>query len=307
MQQGNESGNSGIVFNIQKFSVHDGPGIRTIIFLKGCPLNCKWCANPEGIHCYPEVLLNKNHCIGTTECRSCLSACKLGAIKEVMGKTEILRDVCTNCGECAKVCPAKALEQFGIPMTVDEVLNIVEEDSAFYSRSGGGITLSGGEPLQQVNFVYDLLKEAKSRGLDTAIETSGFTEWENLEKVCKVVNTIHYDIKCMDSQKHRQYTGVSNEKILKNFKMLIEKFPKTPIIVRTPVIPSFNDTKEDIVAIADYISGNNLVQYELLPYHRFGENKYSFLGREYPLSEVPTLEKEQFQQLVEVINIDKNY
>ena len=298
MKQVLKDQNLGLVFNIQKFSVHDGPGIRTMVFLKGCPLRCQWCANPESQHSYPDVLYNSNRCIGTGECGYCLKACNTGAITDLDGKVVINRELCTHCGDCAEVCPAKAVEICGGPKTVDEVLDIIEEDSTFYTRSGGGITLSGGEPLSQADFACKLLNEAKQRGLDTAIETTGFTEWENLEKVLKYVDTVYYDIKCMDSLKHRKYTGVSNEKILHNFEKICSEFPDIAIRVRTPIIPGFNDTEKDITAIVDFIKGiSRHIDYEILPYHRFGESKYTSLGRTYPLSGVPTLEQEKLMEL----------
>jgi len=298
MKQVLKDQNSGLVFNIQKFSVHDGPGIRTMVFLKGCPLRCQWCSNPESQHNYPEMLYNRNKCIGTGECGYCLKACNTGAITEVEGKVAINRELCTHCGDCAEVCPAKAVEICGSAMTVDEVLNVVEEDNIFYTRSGGGITLSGGEPLVQADFASKLLQEAKLRGMDTAIETTGFTKWENIEKVLRFLDTVYFDLKCMDSEKHKKHTGVPNEKILDNFKKICTKFPDTPIIVRTPVIPGFNDTEEDILAIANFIketSGH--IYYELLGYHRFGESKYTSLGRTYFLSSVPTLKQEKLMEL----------
>lgn len=277
---------AGIVFNIQKFSVHDGPGIRTLVFLKGCPLRCQWCSNPESQAGESELAYNESKCIGALECGLCLKVCSTGAIMAKDEKVMINRELCQSCGKCSDICPSNALEIFGEYKDVNDVLKIVEEDSVFYSRSGGGLTLSGGEPLLQHEFVYELVKEAKSRGLDTAIETCGHTEWDNLEKVCKYLNTIFYDIKCIDSDKHRKFTGVKNEKILQNFQKLARHFSDTTIIVRTPIIPGFNDTREDIQAIVDFIKEFPNVEYELLSYHRFGESKYTYLGRNYPFSGV---------------------
>lgn len=306
MKQALKGQDSGLVFNIQKYSVHDGPGIRTIVFLKGCPLKCQWCANPESQHPHSDLLYNPNKCIGTGECGYCLKACKAGAITEIEGKVAINRELCTLCGDCAEACPAKAVEICGVLMTVDEVLNIIEEDSTFYTRSGGGVTLSGGEPLFQADFAGRLLAEAKQRGLDTAIETTGFAEWENITKVLKYTDTVYYDIKCMDSQKHKKYTGVSNEKILFHFKKICTEFPDIAIRVRTPVIPGFNDTKQDIMAIVDFIKGiSRHIEYEVLPYHRFGESKYASLGRTYLLKGVPTLEQEKLTELEEYTKILK--
>ncbi|MDO7785704.1 (2S)-3-sulfopropanediol dehydratase activating enzyme [Desulforamulus aquiferis] len=290
---------SGIVFNIQQFSVHDGPGIRTIVFLKGCPLRCQWCANPESQYQNPELTFNYNKCIGIKECALCIKACPKAAISELADSNSIKIDraICNNCDFCAESCPSKALELFGKTMTVDAVLKIVEEDSVFYARSGGGITLSGGEPLMQADFAYELLKEAKGRGMNTAIETCGYANWDKTKKVFEYANTVFYDIKCLDSERHKVFTNVSNEVILANFERLCNEFPSTQVVVRTPVIPGFNDWDDDIKAIRDYVKIYPNVEYELLAYHRFGESKYSYLGREYLLKDVEPLSQEQIKKL----------
>lgn len=293
---------AGLVFNIQQFSVHDGPGIRTIVFFKGCPLRCQWCANPESQNQNTELSFNYNKCIGTTECALCIKACPREAIAESGDNSiKINRELCINCNICAGVCPAKALEIFGRFMTVNEVLKIVEEDSVFYSRSGGGITLSGGEPLMQADFAWQLLKEAKSRGINTAIETCGYANWDNAKKVFKYVNTVFYDIKCLDADKHKQFTSVSNKIILDNLEKLCREFPHIPVIVRTPVIPGFNDGAEDIIAIRDYIKNIPNISYELLAYHRFGESKYPYLGRDYLFKDAEPLSQERIKQLKAIV------
>ncbi len=286
---------AGFVFNIQQFSVHDGPGIRTIVFLKGCPLKCLWCSNPESQYSNPELAYNENKCIGTEECGLCLQACSKGAIKKATSQNKVFvdRKLCINCGECAQDCPAKALEMLGRYMDVNQILEVIQEDTLFYARSGGGITLSGGEPLLQAEFSFELLKEAKARGLDTAIETCGHTKWPNLEKVCEYLDTMFYDIKCIDAEKHKKYTGVSNDMILHNFQKLSGCFPGMPVIVRTPVVPGFNDTEKDISAVIDLIKEIPNVKYELLPYHRLGEIKYRRLGRNYSFAGVKPPENEK--------------
>lgn len=276
----------GLVFNIQRYSVHDGPGIRTIVFLKGCPLACRWCSNPESQKGGPELAYNANKCIGDGECGLCRQACPQGAIKAAGdGKIELDRQICAACFRCTDACPAKALHVFGKPMTVDEILKAAEADGVFYTRSGGGITLSGGEPLAQGAFTVALLKEARRRRLNTAMETCGFGDWEVLAEAAKYLNTIIFDIKNMDPAKHEEYTGAGNAKILANFARLCEEYPSLPKLARTPVIPGFNDGEQDIAAIAGFLAGKPNVDYELLAYHRMGQPKYQYLGRDYPLGD----------------------
>jgi len=293
---------SGLVFNIQKFSLHDGSGIRTLVFLKGCPLKCEWCANPEGQSYSPEIACIPDKCIGTAECDMCRRVCPEQAIQPGRdGKIEIDRRSCTNCGKCADACPSKAIELFGEYMSVEEIIRVVEEDGVFYARSGGGLTLSGGEPLSQAAFVVRLLQSAQGRGIDTAIETTGYCAWKDLESACRHVNQIFYDIKSLDAEKHRSHTGVDNRLILENFQRLCDSFPETSIIVRTPVVPGFNDSERDIKAIVDFIGeAPGSIQHELLAYHRFGEPKYLQLGKKYPLHSLEPPHEERMTALREI-------
>ena len=289
----------GLVFNIQKFSLHDGPGIRTIVFLKGCPLACMWCSNPEGRSREIELVQSCDRCIGTDECDRCLSVC----LDESLsigddGEVSVDRSRCDGCGDCAYVCPSRALELSGRWVSVPEVLRTVEEDDAFYARSGGGLTVSGGEPLAQGAFVRALLEAARGRGIHTAIETSGLCNWKTLSEVAPLADRIYFDLKCLDPEKHERGTGVSNEKILENFRKLRAEHPEVEVFVRTPVIPGFNDSKDDIAAIVAFIEdAGGAASYELLAYHGFGEPKYRKLGRHYPLSHVPPLSSQQIQEL----------
>lgn len=277
----------GYVFNIQHYSMHDGPGIRTMVFLKGCPLRCKWCSNPESQHPGPELALKPGNCISVQECGRCLSVCPSAAIqKKEDGKISIDRELCQTCLKCAENCPAKALHAFGNIRSISEIIRIVENDGAFYARSGGGMTLSGGEPLMQPEFAIELLKEAKRRRINTAIETCGFADWCTLQMVAEFIDTILFDIKCIDAEKHRQFTGVSNEVILRNFTKLCQTFPNKPIMVRTPVVPGFNNSVEDISAIIEFIKGGPNISYQILPYHRLGQPKYEYLDRQYSLGDV---------------------
>lgn len=286
MFKGQDKKKQGYVFNIQHFTVHDGPGIRTMVFLKGCPLQCRWCSNPESQKPLPELGCNSRKCIGTAECGRCIEACVAGAIRKDHAHGILIdRELCTDCLACAEICPSKALNAFGSLMSIDQVLKVVEDESIFHSRSGGGMTLSGGEPLLQAEFSLELLKEAKRRRIDTAMETSGHTAWGNLAEACGCLNTILFDIKSMDDRKHVESTGVSNRLILENFKKMCHGFPDLTILVRTAVVPGFNDTEEELFAIADFIKGRPNVAFEPLVYHRFGQPKYGYLGRNYMLAE----------------------
>ena len=283
-----DNGSRGRIFDIQKFSLHDGTGIRTLVFLKGCPLACAWCSNPEGQASAAELVYSRDRCLGTSECDRCMQACPAHAIgQDADGKVKVDRQLCDNCAACAYLCPSEALEVSGDLVSVDHVMRVVEEDSGFYVRSGGGLTLSGGEPLSQGDFVRKLLVTARSRGLDTVIETSGLCRWETLAEIAPLVDQIFYDIKCIDAEKHQRTTGVPNAGILENFQRLRRSFPELPVIVRTPVVPGVNDSEEEIGAIVEFVNAaGGAAGYELLPYHRFGESKYGKLGKVYPLKEI---------------------
>lgn len=289
---------AGIIFNIQKFTLHDGPGIRTMVFFKGCPLRCQWCSNPESQGGAPEVAFNSGKCIGFDECGLCVKECGQGAVCRDEGqKISIIRNLCDNCGACARVCPSKAMFVFGENMTGENILKKVEEDSAFYARSGGGLTLSGGEPLAQHEFAGSLLKKAKLSGIDTAIETCGLAEWENMQNVLQYVDTIFYDIKCIDAGKHLKYTGGDNKTILENFRKTAARFPQKNIVARTPVIPGFNNNHKDIQDIKDYLRDFKNIKRQLLAYHNFGEIKYGYLGKEYFMKNVKKITNDEIKEL----------
>jgi pyruvate formate lyase activating enzyme len=291
----------GLVFNIQKFSLHDGSGIRTLVFLKGCPLACRWCSNPESQSFAPELAYNAEKCIGTDECGECRPVCASGAIGERGdGKVEIDRGLCDDCGECVDRCPSRALELFGKSMSVDEVIGVVEEDGGFYARSGGGLTVSGGEPLSQAAFVSRLLQRARGRGIDTALETSGLCGWTDLREACAHLDQLFFDVKCLDPARHERGAGVANAVILANLRRVCEEFPELAITVRTPVVPGFNDSAEEIGAIARFLEAlRGDLCYELLPYHRFGEVKYRQLGRAYPLPDLAPPSPQHMKRLRE--------
>ena len=279
---------SGMVFNVQKYSVHDGPGIRTIVFLKGCGLSCRWCSNPESQRREPELAFNAGRCLGVSKCGHCIVACPNGSI--TLGeddKLNIDRTHCNGCHmPCAAACPAQGLLVYGKERTVDDVLQVVEQDMAFYARSGGGLTLSGGEPLLQGEFAVALLREARVRRIKTAVETCGLVSPDTIREAAPYLNYVLFDIKHMDSAVHEAQTGLPNKRILENFRILAEEFPDVPMLARTPVVPGFNDTEEAITAIAEFLKPYERVEYEMLPYHRLGTQKYHFLDRPVPMGEV---------------------
>jgi pyruvate formate lyase activating enzyme len=229
----------------------------------------------------------------------CAGECPVGAIgKAETGKIVIDRALCNNCGRCAEKCPAKAMKLFGEYMSIPEILNISEEDDSFHSRSGGGVTISGGEPALQADFVEKLLHTYRDHGIHAAIETCGHATWENIEKICRHSKLILYDIKTMNSEKHEKVIGVSNHLIIENIGKISGYFPEIPIIVRTPIIPGVNDSEQDIEEIARYlVKINNAYKYELLEYHRFGEAKYSQLGRKYPFQGAQMVSRERMREL----------
>ncbi len=290
---------TGCVFNTQRFSVHDGPGIRTLVFLSGCPLRCAWCCNPESQTPGPQLAYNEKKCLSLGECGNCLKVCPEEALlaKGEPPQVFVDRARCTNCGDCAAACPATALAMFGKYMTVNEILGEVEQDSCFYSRSGGGLTVSGGEPLSQPGFTLALLQGARRLGIETAIETCGHGKWDYLDGLCQHLDSIFYDLKSLDPDKHQEFTGVANELILENFRLLVRAYPQLPITVRTPIIPGFNDGLEEVARIARFIEPYANVTYEMMPYHAFAESKYTFLGRRYTLAGVRPPTSEQMRLL----------
>lgn len=288
---------NGTVFNIQKFSINDGPGIRTTVFLKGCPLNCLWCHNPESKSVKPELFYNFEKCVG---CGGCVKVCP-NSCHIFEGDTHIFnRENCIVCGKCAEVCYVEALETVGEEKTVLEVIAEVLKDKDFYDNSGGGITVSGGEPMLQFDFTYELLKSAKENGLHTCIETCGFAKEENLIKIAPLVDIFLFDYKETDSQKHKEYTGVANEIIIENLKMLDKMGCKT--ILRCPIIPTLNDREDHlngIAAIANELE--NIIEINIEPYHPLGSSKAKFLNKEYPLNELTFPQNETVEEWIKII------
>jgi pyruvate formate lyase activating enzyme len=295
----------GVVFNIQRFSIHDGPGIRTTVFLKGCPLRCGWCSNPEALNPYPEIITRDVKCIGAGKC---VEACPEQAITVVENTRIIHWDKCNDCMKCAEVCPSGAIEAVGRTMTVAEVMDTVERDTGYYRRSGGGMTLSGGESLMQWQFALKLLQEAKKSGLHTALDTTGHTDWEILDEVLNFTDLVLYDVKHPDSARHQEATGVPNERILDNLRKTVAKAGPR-VWVRHPVIPRFSDSEEELEELCKLVLTLKppVEKISLLPCHKFGESKYAAMGKEYPWKEIPTISDEQmeeFKKLVESHGIE---
>jgi pyruvate formate lyase activating enzyme len=266
----------GIVSDIQRFSIHDGPGIRTTVFLKGCNVRCKWCQNPESIDRLPEIQFIQERCIG---CGACLDTCKQDVHQVMNGKHILHREQCTGCGECALSCYAKALTLVGREMTEDEVMQEVRQDIPYYENSNGGVTISGGEPLVQHQFTYALLVKCHAENIHVALETNLLSSWYIIERMLPLLDLLIIDIKTFDKELHKKWVGVSNAKVLDNARKLAGT--QTDIIVRTPVIPLVNDSRKEIAGICDVImSLPNLIYYELLSYNPLGVDKYRWLGKE---------------------------
>lgn len=279
----------GRIFNIQKYSIHDGPGIRTTVFLKGCPLSCIWCHNPESQSLEQEVLFYDRRCIG---CGKCMEVCKQGAIYMQDGIMHYDRDKCTSCGSCAEVCYPKAREIAGDLVDVNYVMKQIEKDRIFYEESGGGVTFSGGEPLMQAEFLLELLKKCKEREIHTAVDTCGYANADVLTAVSKYTNLYLYDLKLVNDEKHIKYTGISNKLILENLKT-VSKLGKR-IFIRIPLMPGINDDDENIEATSEIIKNTPGVELvNILPYHNIAVDKYNRLGRPNSLMEsaVPTEEE----------------
>ncbi len=306
-QSTNPAEMTGMVLNIQRYCSHDGPGIRTTVFLKGCSLRCKWCANPESIRSKPEMSYDPRLCTGK-ECGLCLKApFPEAAFYFVEGDDEHVKvnwDLATAVDETlSSLCPTGALEMYGKQMTVNAVLDEVEKDSSIYRNSGGGMTISGGELLMQPDFSAALLEGAHQRGINTAIETAGNVPWRFFEKVLPHVDTMLHDHKLTISERHKKWTGVGNERILANFKKAYETFPDVDFIARTPLIPGVNADEEHLRAVLAFIRPHkNVIDYELLPYHRFGLGKYEYLGKVYELDDYNTPSEELVKRFQAIID-----
>ncbi|MGC8786978.1 MAG: glycyl-radical enzyme activating protein [Anaerolineae bacterium] len=286
----------GIIFDIQRFSLHDGPGLRTNVFFKGCSLRCDWCCNPESQRPTPEVAVFPANCFG---CGDCLEVCPQEALRLEEGR--IVRDEwrCDHCGQCVPVCAAGALRLIGRVVTAGEVLQEVLRDAVFYGQAVGGLTLTGGEPTSQPEFALALLRLAKAESLHTTLETCGQASWEVLETLLPYLDLVLYDIKHMDTQRHLQATGVGNEIILENVRRLVEAGAQ--VILRVPLIPGFNTNAEHLHALAEFASRLGITEVHLLPYHTLGRAKYQALGRSYLMEEIPPMKEGEAEAMADVV------
>ena len=303
---------TGRLYDIQGFSVQDGPGIRTTAFLKGCPLRCPWCHSPESQSFQKQLSWMSMRCLGLDACRNrCMNACPKGAIEEGPLKTDVQtgaqlrtvhvrRELCDDCGACADKCYAEALTLCGTDYSSEELVARLLQDKNFFDTSGGGVTISGGEPLCQIDFVVEVLQGLKAAGIHTALDTTGFASWEVLERTTPYVDLYLYDLKHMDSAKHKAVTGVPNEPIKENAKKLAERGMKLQI--RIPVIPRFNEDEENIRATAEFCSalGGAVQVVQLLPYHNMGVMKYLRISDGKPLEAVPPSD-EKMEQLRDIM------
>jgi pyruvate formate lyase activating enzyme len=284
--------NQGTIFLIQGFSTNDGPGIRTTVFTKGCPLKCLWCHNPESVNTYPELMTHDDRCIG---CLQCLEICPRKAISFHPEKgRSIDRSRCNRCFECVKVCPSKSLTTVGEIMAVDQVMAEIEKDEIFIHRSGGGVTISGGEPLAQAPFVHALLKACKEEGFHTALDTSGFGPWPVMEEILEEVDLVLFDIKHTDPEIHTRLTGVSNTLPFSNLRRIK---PPNKVWIRLPLIPGYNDSRENLEQVMALARETAAEKISLLPLNRYGEGKYLNLGRRIPLPVIRLLSRDETEEI----------
>ncbi len=281
----------GIVFDIKRYSIHDGPGLRTTVFLKGCPLRCAWCHNPESQKLEPQIVYYKEKCIG---CLTCRDVCRFNAVDVSENGISINKN-CTMCGECAENCPTNALDIIGREYEAQELADEILKDELFFN-AGGGITISGGEPFVQKEFLFELLDIIKQRRIHIALDTTGYTDEELILKAAEYTDLFLYDLKHMDSLKHKQYTGVSNEKILNNLKSISAYGAK--IAIRIPIVPSINDSYENMKQTAEFISQlKGIISVDLLPYHDMMADKYKRLKMPFLMGSIKKPEDEKMEEL----------
>ena len=272
---------TGTIFDIKKFAIHDGPGLRTTVFFKGCPLECWACHNPEGKEGRIDLFVREERC---TLCGDCIDLCDPGSISLADSSLAVDRSTCTSCGLCIDACLPGALTIAGRKVTVGEVLKEIERDVVFYDQSGGGVTFSGGEPLSQPDFLLELLRECKERDISVAIDTSGQAPLDLVKSVAEMADLFLYDLKLVDAKRHEDFTGSTNEEILANLIWLAENGP--PVVVRVPLLAGINDDADNISALGEFVAGmSNGLSVDLLPYHRAGVDKYTRLGHAYRMED----------------------
>lgn len=284
-----------MIFDVRRYSINDGPGIRVTVFFKGCPLHCAWCHNPESISTQVQKMYNADKCIG---CRSCVEVCPENACTLTPDGIVTDRDLCTGCGRCADICPTKATEMSGRVATVDEIIEIVEKERVFFDQSGGGVTFSGGEPLLQPEFLIALLDECGSRSIHRAVDTTGFAKTETLLEVAKRTDHFLYDLKMMDSERHRRWTGVGNEKILANLEILAAT--GADINIRIPLVKGVNDDMENIDRTAVFVASlpGAKKRVNILPYHNIMVSKHLKLGSIFNADSMAEPDEKELQNIV---------
>ncbi|MBW6462590.1 MAG: glycyl-radical enzyme activating protein [Firmicutes bacterium] len=288
--------NKGIIFNIQRFSLHDGPGIRTTIFFKGCPLSCPWCQNPEGMRPEKDLFRHSARCIA---CRFCVEHCPEKAVELTENGPVINRDLCSLCLICAENCPVEAFEKAGREITVGELVNEIIKDRIIFEESGGGATFSGGEPLMQSGFLISVLKALKNEGIHTAIETSGYASWESFRDTLPYTDLYLFDLKIVDPGKCKEFLGVNIEPILENLNKLAKN--NADILVRIPVIPSVNDDLRNLNLVVKTLNSAGIDSLELIPYHKLGSAKYSNLDLNYSMHNIEPPGPDQLDRITKLL------
>jgi len=297
-----------LISNVQRYSVNDGPGIRTNVFIMGCPLRCAWCHNPENIHASVDVYWKRTLC---KQCGLCFSVCPKDAILPPVPVDEAMEDdstyhkidraKCDKCMKCVEVCPYSALSKVGDTVSVKEVLDEVERDAPFYANSGGGMTVTGGEPTTQPEYLLELLEKGKERGLHICLDTSGYSSWDVLEKTMKYVDMYLYDLKHMDTEEHKRMTGVGNELVLENLRKLSEA--NQTIRIRVPVVPDFNDSLKNMREMAEFLVKlpNPVQGVDLLPFHNWCQDKYRWLDLDWSLRDLESMDPSELEDQKELI------